>query len=186
VAGGWQTCTRRRGRNCISADNQISLALSDRVGYIPQATERADPKPERKIAMKVGEITGMRYTVSHPVALQPEDVLSFLHHPQFTQDWHDLGLDDDDLAELELCIMATPRELDEPDCVNLIHVFPEPRDGRPSFRAIVGYVHFRDQAIAALLAADGPDAGVEITDEDRQILRMLMAEIKAEIEAEIE
>jgi hypothetical protein len=56
---------------------------------------------ERKDNMVVGSGNEQRqYVLSDPKDFKTEILLSFLHHPLFTADWADLGLDDDDLAEL--------------------------------------------------------------------------------------
>jgi len=118
-----------------------------------------------------------------------EDVLSFIHHPIFTQDWIDLGLDDDDLAELELCVMATAsmaRGGVDRCGVSFATVTPEPRPGRDPFRVQVCYVYFEHRSIAALLAADPADGnerddGIGISDGDRLRLRALIDEIGEEI-----
>lgn len=125
------------------------------------------------------------YTVSHPIHLKPdEDLLSFIHHPLFTRDWKELGLDDDDLAELELCVMVGPKEGRlEPGTggLRIIRVGPDARPERPPFRVFVYYVFFEDRSIVALLAAESADGDADISDEDRQQLRVLINEIEEEL-----
>jgi hypothetical protein len=123
-----------------------------------------------------------RYILSHPVQLKPEDLLSFIHHPTFTNDWKDLGLDDDDLAELELCLMVQPKGEalvgGDDGAVRLIAVESEIRADRRSVSVVVGYALFEHRSIVALLAAefwDGENLG--ITDDDRDRLRDLVDEI---------
>lgn len=119
------------------------------------------------------------------IAMKPEDLLSFIHHPIFTRDWKDLGLDDDDLAELELCVMIGPKKAEviaDSGGVRLLKVGPDPRPSRPPFQVVVAYVFFEHRPIAAFLGAsraDGDD--LEITAEDRERLRELMADIERDI-----
>lgn len=87
---------------------------------------------------------------------RPQDFLRFIQLGTFQQDWEDLGLVDDDLAALEVLIMA------EPDG-------PAPQEGTSGFRLInflsplnkedrpngilVGYAYFPASSVAALLVA---------------------------------
>jgi hypothetical protein len=59
----------------------------------------ADKKPQRREA-------SLRYPIHD---LDPEDLLSFVASTAFERAWKQSGLTDDDLFELQLCIMARPK-----------------------------------------------------------------------------
>jgi len=53
--------------------------------------------------------TSARLTLVYNASeFRPEDWLRFVHLTTFSQDWSKLGLNDDDLRALEVCIMAAP------------------------------------------------------------------------------
>ena len=126
-----------------------------------------------------------RYTLRHPPYLKPEDVLSFIHHPLFTQSWSGLGLDDDDLVELGLCIMACPRcghEINGVPGLRFMNVTSEARTYRPPISVYVYYASFEEQSIAALLeVVEKSDEDDEITTDDSAKLRKLIEEITKDL-----
>ncbi len=51
-----------------------------------------------------------RYTVAYPGHhFKPRDILTFIEMKGFGDDWQDLKLTDDDLAAVQIAIMAAPR-----------------------------------------------------------------------------
>jgi len=95
-----------------------------------------------------------------------------------------LELDDDDLCELEMCVMcggSNARTMVGTSGVRLMSVTPEPRIDRTVIEVIVGYVFFEERAIVALLAAEPRGGDTRISNEERERLCQLVLEIAEDI-----
>lgn len=113
-----------------------------------------------------------RYTASRPPELELDDILTFVEHPTFTRDWRDLSLDDDDLIDLQLGIMASRSEaLGQVDIggLGLIGVRSEPRTYRPPISVMVAYVRVQLERKAVLLAADVPSEATMVDEKLAQV-----------------
>ncbi len=58
--------------------------------------------------MVSGRHTREKAILSHPKTMKPEDWLRFIEMPGFTRGWKKLGLEDEDVNAIQMCIMVSP------------------------------------------------------------------------------
>lgn len=117
---------------------------------------------------------------------KPEDLLDFIELPQFTKRWQRLGLDDeDDLAALQLSIMADPRGaqvIRGTNGIRKMRFAPAKWNTGASGAVRVLYRHFDAFGIVLLCLAYGKSELDNISPAVKQQLSKLVREIERELE----
>jgi hypothetical protein len=116
---------------------------------------------------------------------RPEDLLDFIELPVFTKRWAALGLDDDeDLAGLQLRIMAGPKAakpIKGTDGIRKLRfALPRWKSGK-SGAARVLYVHFEEYALVILCLVYGKNEVGNISDAVKRYLNKLVREMEHEL-----
>ena len=108
--------------------------------------------------------------------LKPEDLLNFIELSCFTTDWEALGLDDDDLLDLQVAIMANPKGgALVPGTGGLRKMRFAPRRWRVgrSGAARVCYVYFEDYSIILLALVYAKGHKVELSAADKKAIKQV-------------
>lgn len=130
--------------------------------------------------------TCKRMKLSYPAhVLKPEDLLHFIELPVFTKRWEQLGLDDDDdLAALQVLIMAVPKggkPLEKTDGLRKMRFAPSRWKTGKSGAARVLYVYFERFNVVLLCLAYGKNEVDNISDAVKKHLNGLIGEIEREL-----
>jgi hypothetical protein len=98
-----------------------------------------------------------RHTVVYPKhVFDPEDLLRFVHLKPFEQGWKQLGLNDDDLAALELSIMLNPKGppvVPGTGRLRKLRFTPARWNTGKSGGARIGYSYFEEYGVVLLIIA---------------------------------
>ena len=111
---------------------------------------------------------------------KPEDLLSFVQLPSFTRHWKRLKLTDDDLRELEVCIMADPKVgkiIPRTGGVRKIRAVPDSWHMGKRGALRVCYVYFSDVFIVVLAAAYGKNRKEDLSEQEKSAMRMIIPEL---------
>jgi len=136
---------------------------------------------------KEGKISrSTRVSFSYPqYALKPEDVLDFIELKPFTKRWAALELDDeDDLAALQLFIMAGPKEgktIGGTHGLRKMRFAPDRWGCGKSGAARVLYVYFEEFGIVLLCLAYGKNEIDNISPAVKKYLNKLIDETEREL-----
>src|SRR4051794_32937983 len=88
--------------------------------------------------------------------LEPEDLLGFIHSKQFDASWKRMGLTDEDLCKLQVCIIASPKGahvIEATDGLRKLRFSPDDSDQGKSGSHRACYVYFEEHAIVFLATA---------------------------------
>src|SRR5688500_18993769 len=114
--------------------------------------------------------------------LRPEELLTFVEIDGFTRDWRDLGLNDDDLLDLQISIMLRPQGwplIPGTDGLRKMRFAPA-RWGTGKRGAIrVCYVHFADVGVVLLVVAFAKNQKANLSPADKKAVRDLIRREKA-------
>ncbi|MEM7812721.1 MAG: hypothetical protein AAF532_14695 [Planctomycetota bacterium] len=100
-------------------------------------------------------------------ALDPTDLLTFIHEPEFDHDWVELGLNDDDLHALQVAIMCDPTLAPVIANTNYVREAVFDVSHGPDAGVFVRYVHFEEHSnVLLLIAYDATSGPVPITAEE--------------------
>ena len=127
-----------------------------------------------------------RFILEYPGhAFQPEDLLRFVHLKWFEKGWEDLGLDDDDLAALQVLIMLDPQGSPMvPGTGGLRKLRFAPARWRVGKRGAirVGYCYLHEFGTVLLLTAYGKNEKDNITPTERKAIHDLIRRVEKEFE----
>lgn len=131
------------------------------------------PKPQR-----------VRVTVDWSQWLDVEDLLDFVELDVFTADWRRLRLDDDDLLELQVSIMLSPKGAPVvPGTGGLRKLRFAPtrwhRGKRGALR--IGYAYFDDLKVAALIVVYPKNEKENLDESERAEIKQLLAEMHEQL-----
>ena len=113
----------------------------------------------------------MRYSKDQ---LSPEDFLHFVNLDEFTDDWHDLGLNEDDLWALECLVMSDPKgppRISGTGGLRKLRFAPERWHRGKSGAVRVLYVYFEEFWIVLLVKAYKKSSKENITEAEKQSIR---------------
>jgi hypothetical protein len=135
-------------------------------------------EPKRKAAKKLTVL----YPDHRP---RPEELLDFIELPVFTRRWKELGLDDeDDLAALQLFIMAEPKRakvVGGTPGIRKLRFAPERWNCGKSGGARILYVHFDQLGIVVLCYVFGKNETDNISNAVKKYLAKLVVDIEKEL-----
>ncbi len=110
---------------------------------------------------------------------------TFLHLDLFDDEWSDLGLEDDDLRELQSQILESPERYPVvPGTGGLRKIrFAPSREARGKSGAYrVGYVRFREFGFILLVTAWGKNDKSDLSASDRSAIAAIVREIRRALE----
>jgi len=112
------------------------------------------------------------------------DVLDFIEFDGFTKDWRDLGLNDDELAALQIAIMSDPKfapVVQGTGGLRKARFAPSrwARGKRGSAR--VCYVYFEQYSLVLLVLAYSKKDKGNLSAQEKKAIRNLIAEINKEL-----
>jgi hypothetical protein len=117
-------------------------------------------------------------TLVYPAgAVNPEDLLSFVHFPAFTRAWKHLKLTDDELRVLEICIMVDPKG---PPVVRGTGGLRKARfaPGRwntgKSGGLRIGYCYVEAYSVVGLIVAYPKSGKENLTKEERNLIKTMI------------
>ncbi len=131
------------------------------------------PKPQR-----------VRVTADWSQWLDVEDLLDFVELDIFTADWRRLRLDDDDLLELQVSIMLSPKGspvISGTGGLRKLRFAPSRwhRGKRGALR--IGYAFFDDLKIAALIVVYPKNEKADLDESERAEIKQLLAEMHEQL-----
>jgi hypothetical protein len=111
---------------------------------------------------------------------------TFLHLDLFDEEWSDLGLDDEDLQELQGAILASPERypiVRGTGGLRKIRFAPsrEARGKSGAYRA--GYVRFREFGFILLVTVWGKNDKSDLSASDRNAIATMVRDIRRTLEA---
>jgi hypothetical protein len=116
----------------------------------------------------------------------PEDLLNFIESAEFSSEWAELGLDDeDDMVSLQLCIMSHP---DGDDVIEGSHGLRRHRHAiqganRKRVKAVtVYYGYFPDFGIVYMNCVEEGRDKLQFSDDDLAIIAESLRGVEAELE----
>lgn len=110
-----------------------------------------------------------------------EDWLTFIHTPEFDEEWDELGLDDEDLARLQSVILANSEAGDliaGTGGLRKLRFAPEGKGKSGGCR--VCYASFPKYGIVILTLVYGKRAKADLTLADRKAIAGLLKQFEAE------
>lgn len=126
-----------------------------------------------------------RMTLAYPQhRFTPEDLLHFIESTEFSEGWDELGLDDeDDLASLQLCIMAHPAGDRLIEGTNGLRLHTHKLWSANKREVTVYYAYFEDFGIVYLVCVDGhAERNLAFSDEQRAGFRAVLNRVQVELE----
>lgn len=130
-----------------------------------------------------------RYTLEYPRhAFKPEDLLRFVHLKPFERGWKNLGLNDDDLAALEILIMVNPRGcpiVQGTGGLRKIRFAPGRWKRGKSGAARIGYVYLEEYGTVLLVIAYGKGDQDDLSPDEKKTIHGLIQRIEKEFSSGI-
>lgn len=128
----------------------------------------------------------VRVTADWSQWLDVEDLLDFVELDIFTSDWRRLRLDDDDLLELQVSIMLSPKGapvVSGTGGLRKLRFAPSRwhRGKRGALR--IGYAYFDDLKIAALIVVYPKNEKENLDDTERAEIKRLLSEMHEQLHA---
>lgn len=127
-----------------------------------------------------------RATLVHPRCITPEDLLTFIELRGFTTGWKQMGLVDQDLGALQMCIMASPTGAPViPGTGGLRKVRFAPSKWGTGKRgaARVCYAYYEEYAVVLLAAAYSKSRKDDLSREEMTTISGLLARFGKNLEA---
>jgi hypothetical protein len=115
--------------------------------------------------------------------IRPEDVVVFVELDGFAEDWHDLGLADDDLQDLQRMIMANPRGAPVVSGAGRLREirYAPSRSGKGKSGGVrVCFVFFEEYSVVLLVLAYPKNAKEDLSQNEKKVIKRLIAEVQAE------
>lgn len=123
-----------------------------------------------------------RRTLSYPRGMaESASWLRFVQWDGFVRDWADLGLDDEDLSDLEICIMAHPDAcpvIQGTGGVRKLRVSPAGWNVGKSGAVRVWYLHIAEKGVVILLVAYQKSDREDLTPSDKKAIKSLVTRIQ--------
>jgi hypothetical protein len=121
-----------------------------------------------------------------PFTWEPSEWPTFLHLDLFDEEWSHLGLDDEDLQELQGAILASPERypiVRGTGGLRKIRFAPsrEARGKSGAYRA--GYVRFREFGFILLVTVWGKNEKSDLSASDRNAIATMVRDIRRTLEA---
>lgn len=126
----------------------------------------------------------VRVTADWSQWLDVEDLLDFVELDIFTADWRRLRLDDDDLLELQVSIMLSPKGAPVVSGTGGLRKlrFAPSRWNRGKRGALrIGYAYFDDLKIAALIVVYPKNEKETLDESERTEIKHLLAEMHEQL-----
>jgi len=114
-----------------------------------------------------------------------DDLLNFIELETFVHSWEELGLEDDDLAALQIELMANPRRgplVRETGGLRKLRFSPQRWKQGKSGGLRIGYVYFEKYGLIVLILAYKKGEMDNISAADRKRLRGLIGRIETQLE----
>ena len=128
----------------------------------------------------------VRVTADSSRWLDVEDLLDFVELDIFTSDWRRLRLDDDDLLELQVSIMLSPKGAPVVSGTGGLRKlrFAPSRWNRGKRGALrIGYAYFDDLKIVALIVVYPKSEKENLDESERTEIKHLLAEMHEQLHA---
>jgi hypothetical protein len=112
--------------------------------------------------------------------------LRFIHLKPFTAAWEDLGLNDDDLAALQIMIMLDPARhpvVEGTGGLRKMRFAPARWQTGKRGAARICYVYLEEQGIVLLVLAYSKNEKDDLTPNEKEAVRRLLRRIAAEFES---
>ena len=117
--------------------------------------------------------------------MNADDLLNFIELETFVHSWEELGLEDDDLAALQIELMANPRRgplVRETGGLRKLRFSPQRWKQGKSGGLRIGYVYFEKYGLIVLILAYKKGEMDNISAADRKRLRGLIGRIETQLE----
>lgn len=118
--------------------------------------------------------------------LKPEDLLDFVETRQFTADWNDLDLDDDEFTSLQIGIISNPRGgalIEGTGGLRKLRFAPRKWHTGKRGALRICYAYFEDHAVVFLIRAYGKTVKDDLTGAEKKVIRQLLERIGQELSA---
>lgn len=117
--------------------------------------------------------------------VNPDDLLNFIELRSFAASWEELGLEDDDLAALQIELMSDPRQgplVKETGGLRKLRFSPSRWRKGKSGALRVGYVYFERYGLIVLVLVYKKGEMDDISAADRKQFRALIGRIEKQLE----
>ena len=111
----------------------------------------------------------------------PEDLISFVQLKPFTRAWGHLRLTDDDLRELEMCLMANPFQgkiIPGTGGLRKVRAVPDRWEMGKRGALRICYAFFDDLFIVVLAAVYGKNRKDDLTKQEKNAMQVLLPAIR--------
>lgn len=117
--------------------------------------------------------------------VNPDDLLNFIELGSFVASWEELGLEEDDLAALQIGLMSNPRQgplVKETGGLRKLRFSPSRWKKGKSGALRVGYVYFEKYGLIVLVLVYKKGEMDDISAADRKRFRALIGRIEKQLE----
>ena len=133
----------------------------------------------------MGRRKQIKATLQYPQhAFNPEDLLHFIELDGFSDDWKDLGLDDEALTALQLAIMAEGKNapvISGTGGVRKLRFAPDSWHTGKSGAARICFAYFEEYGIVLLVAAYSKNEHDAISAAGKKLFSKLVKEAQSEL-----
>lgn len=117
--------------------------------------------------------------------MDPDNLLDFIELRSFVTSWEELGLEDDDLAALQIGLISDPRQgplLKETGGLRKLRFSPTRWKKGKSGALRIGYVYFEKYGVVVLVLVYKKGERDDVSAADRKLFRALIGRIRKQLE----
>lgn len=131
-----------------------------------------------------GRRTKKKATLRHSPYLSPEDYLTFIELEGFTRGWKKLGLTDEDVMAIQMCIMASPKGspvVQHAGKLRKARFAPRRWKVGKSGAARICYAYFEEFSVVLLVAIYDKTRTDDLTQEEKRQIKLLLERFESSL-----